>query len=82
LVRHDDDARINPTLLQMLRQDFKLAIPEFARDLPVDASGLDVAQIWRIARGHLKDVKGFELTEDVVLSNASSGESVGGARRM
>jgi Protein of unknown function (DUF4011) len=71
LVRHDDDARINPTLLQMLRQDFKLTIPEFTRDLPVDASGLDVAQIWRIARGHLKDVKGFELTEDVILSNFS-----------
>jgi very-short-patch-repair endonuclease len=71
LVRHDDDARINPTLLQMLRQDFKLTIPEFNRDLPVDASGLDVAQIWRIARQHLKDVTGFELTEDVVLSNFS-----------
>lgn len=71
LVRHDDDARINPTLLQMLRQDFKLVIPEFTRDLPVDASGLDVAQIWRIAREHLKDVRGFELTEDVVLSNFS-----------
>lgn len=71
LVRHDDDARINPTLLQMLRQDFKLVIPEFERDLPTDASGLDVPQIWRIARSHLKDVKGFELTEEVVLSNFS-----------
>jgi AAA domain (Cdc48 subfamily)/Protein of unknown function (DUF4011) len=71
LARHDDDARINPTLLQMLRQDFKLVIPEFTRDLPVDASGLDVVQIWRISREHLKDVRGFELTEDVVLSNFS-----------
>jgi hypothetical protein len=57
LVRHDDDARINPTLLQMLRQDFKLVMPDFERDLPADASGLDVAQIWRIARQHLKDMK-------------------------
>ena len=71
LIRHDDDTRINPTLLQMLRQDFKLAIPEFERDLPMDASGVDVAQIWRIARSHFKDVKGFELTEEVVLSNFS-----------
>jgi hypothetical protein len=69
LVRHDDDARINPTLLQMLRQDFKLTIPDFERDLPTDASGVDVAQIWRIARSHFKDVKGFELTEEVILSN-------------
>jgi hypothetical protein len=71
LVRHDDDPRINPTLLQMLRQDFKLAMPEFERELPADASSLDVAQIWRIARSYLKDVKGFELTEDIVLSNFS-----------
>jgi hypothetical protein len=71
LVRHDDDARINPTLLQMLRQDFKLIIPEFERELPVDASGLDVAQIWRVARSYLKDVRGFELTEEVILSNFS-----------
>ncbi|WP_127076741.1 DUF3320 domain-containing protein [Rhodomicrobium lacus] len=71
LVRHDDDARINPTLLQMLRQDFGLEMPEFERDLPQDASGLDVAQIWRIARLHIKDMKGFELTEEVTLSNFS-----------
>lgn len=71
LVRHDDDTRINPTLLQMLRQDFKLVMPEFERDLPADASGFDVAQIWRIARRHLKDMKGFELTEEVVLANFS-----------
>ncbi|MBT3070308.1 DUF3320 domain-containing protein [Rhodomicrobium sp. Az07] len=71
LVRHDDDARINPTLLQMLRQDFGLVMPEFERDLPMDASGLDVAHIWRIARQHIKDMKGFELTEEVTLSNFS-----------
>lgn len=71
LVRHDDDARINPTLLQMLRQDFKLVMPEFERELPADASGLDVAQIWLIARQHLKDMRGFELTEEVVLANFS-----------
>lgn len=71
LVRHDDDSCINPTLLQMLRQDFKLVIPEFERDLPVDQSGLDVDRIWRIARTHLKEVKGFELTEEIVLSNFS-----------
>ena len=72
LVRHDDDARINPTLLQMLRQDFDLTIPEFeGPELPMDNSGLDIAQIWRIARKHLVDAKGFEVTEDVVLSTFS-----------
>lgn len=72
LVRHDDDARINPTLLQMLRQDFQLTIPEFeTSELPMDASGLDVKKIWSIARKHLLDAKNFEVTEEVVLSTFS-----------
>jgi very-short-patch-repair endonuclease len=72
LVRHDDDARINPTLLQMLRQDFQVSIPEFeGPELPMDASGLDVRKIWSIARKHLLDAKGFEVVEDVVLSTFS-----------
>jgi hypothetical protein len=71
LVRHEDDPRVNPTLLEMLRQDFKLVLSELERELPVDASGLDVRKIWRIARAYLKDVKGFELTEEVVLANFS-----------
>ena len=71
LLRHEDDPRVNPTLLEMLRQDFKLVMPEFERELPVDASGLDIKKIWHIARAHLKDVRGFELTEEVVLANFS-----------
>jgi len=42
LVRHEDDPRVNPTLLQMLRQDFKLTMAELERELPVDDFGLDV----------------------------------------
>ncbi|MGH7102124.1 MAG: DUF3320 domain-containing protein [Acetobacteraceae bacterium] len=71
LVLHDDEPRINPTLLEMMRQDFNLAIPEFERELPTSTSGLDIDRIWRIARSNFKDVHGFELTEDVVLSNFS-----------
>ena len=68
LAAHDDDARINPTLLEMLRQDFRLSMPELERDLPASENGLDIAHIWRFAREYLKDVSGFELTEEVVLS--------------
>ena len=72
LVRHDDDARINPTLLQMLRQDFQVTIPEFeGAELPMDSFGLDVRKIWSIARKHLLDAKSFEVTEEVVLSTFS-----------
>ncbi|GJD95820.1 DUF4011 domain-containing protein [Methylobacterium iners] len=66
LVRHDEEARLNPTLIEMLRQDFSLVMPEFEGGLPGD--GLDVAAIWRIVRGHVRDLKGFEVTTEIVLS--------------
>ncbi len=34
LTLHDDEVRINPTLLEMLREDFKLRMPELEGDLP------------------------------------------------
>ncbi|MCC6917764.1 MAG: DUF3320 domain-containing protein [Alphaproteobacteria bacterium] len=68
---HEDDARFNPTLLQMLRQDFELRLPGLEGDLPLDKSGLDVARIWRSVREAVVDMKGWEVTTDVVLSTFS-----------
>jgi very-short-patch-repair endonuclease len=71
LTLHDDEPRFNPTLLEMLRQDFKLAIPVVEGELPKDDSGLDVAGIWRAVGEAVKDVRGWEVTEDVVLATFS-----------
>jgi len=72
LTAHDDDARINPTLLEMLRQDFRLAMPDLEKELAgAGENGLDVNRVWRLAREYLRDVNGFELTEEVVLSTFS-----------
>lgn len=71
LAMHEDEARFNPTLLELLRQDFHLRMPEFDGDLPTDQSGIDVARIWRIVRTHVQDLKGWEVTENVVLSTFS-----------
>ena len=71
LAIHEDEARFNPTLLELLRQDFKLRRPELEGDLPTDAAGLDVGLIWRIVRTHVRDLRGWEVTEDVVLSTFS-----------
>jgi hypothetical protein len=71
LTLHEDEARFNPTLLQMLKQDFDLALPEFEGELPEDGSGIDVAEIWRTIRGHVKNIKGWEVTEQVVLATLS-----------
>lgn len=68
---HEDETRFNPTLLQMLRQDFELSAPELEGDLLRDASGVDVAGIWRIVQKHVRNIKGWEVVEDVALATLS-----------
>jgi very-short-patch-repair endonuclease len=65
----DEEARINPTLLEMLRADFNLRMPDLESELPVDQSGIDVDRVFRIARSHVRDREGWEITDgDVALS--------------
>lgn len=71
LTLHDDEPRFNPTLLEMLRQDYKIAIPAVAGDLPQDDSGLDVARIWKDVARAVKDIKGWEVVDEVVLATFS-----------
>ncbi|WP_407176383.1 DUF3320 domain-containing protein [Bradyrhizobium sp. STM 3562] len=71
LALHEDETRFNPTLLQMLKQDFDLSLPELEGELPQDANGTDVAGIWRTIRRHVKGIKGWEVTEQVVLATLS-----------
>ncbi|MDZ4126194.1 MAG: AAA domain-containing protein, partial [Hydrogenophaga sp.] len=52
----------------MLRQDFQLELGIPAGDLPRDESGLDIAGIWKRVRSAIKDIRGWEVSEDVVLS--------------
>lgn len=71
LALHDDEPRFNPTLIEMLRQDFKLNLGVADGELPKDDAGLDVAAIWRAVSHAVKDIKGWEVTEDVVLATFS-----------
>ncbi|MEX8518691.1 MAG: DUF4011 domain-containing protein [Leptothrix sp. (in: b-proteobacteria)] len=71
LVLHDDEPRFNPTLLQMLRQDFQLQLPIGDAELPRDEHGLDIAGLWRAVAAAIKDIAGWEVVEDVVLSQFS-----------
>jgi very-short-patch-repair endonuclease len=71
LALHEDEARFNPTLLQMLKQDFDLKMPEVDGELPQDTSGIDVAGIWKTVRRHIKHIKGWEVTEQVTLATLS-----------
>ncbi|MFJ2318772.1 DUF3320 domain-containing protein [Pseudomonas sp. NPDC087817] len=68
IVLHDDEPRFNPTLIEMLRQDFELGLGSLEEELPRDESGLDIAAIWNRVGQAIKDIPGWELNEDVVLS--------------
>lgn len=67
----EDEVRINSTLLEMLKRDFELRIPELEGDLPRDESGLDIPRIMEILRQRVRDIKGFEVVEDFALSTFS-----------
>lgn len=68
LQAHEDEPLFNPTLVEMLRQDFQLDLGVPAGDLPRDESGLDIARIWNQIRAAIRDIRGWEVSEDVVLS--------------
>ena len=68
LVLHEDEPRFNPTLIEMLRQDFKLDLGIAEGELPRDAHGLDVRRIWNQVSQAVKGIKGWEVAEDVVLA--------------
>lgn len=63
--RHDDEAIVNPTLLELLRQNFQLSLKGLD-PLPVDGSGVDVAAIWQIFRLAVKEIPRWEVLTDQV----------------
>ena len=71
LCLHEDEPRFNPTLLQMLKQDFGLEIAELEGELPTDDSGLDVHRIWEIVRREIRDIPGWEVEETALISTFS-----------
>ncbi len=68
LTLHDDEPRFNPTLIEMLRQDFKLNLGVAEGELPKDDAGLDVDAIWKSVSKAIKDIPGWEVSEDVALA--------------
>ncbi|GBR00468.1 DUF3320 domain-containing protein [Acetobacter oeni] len=69
---HGDDSRVNITLLEMLRTEYALRIPELEGDsLPEDESGLDVGKIIEIFRLRLRKVPGWEVRDHVTLTTLS-----------
>ena len=68
---HEDDVRINSTLLEFLKRDFNLRVTELEGDLPCDQSGIDVKRIFGVMRQKVLNVAGFEVVEQLALSTFS-----------
>ena len=71
IAHHEDDVRINSTLLEFLKRDFRLRVPELEGELPRDESGIDVPLIFEIMRRKVREVSGFEVVEELALSTFS-----------
>lgn len=71
MLAHDDEPRFNTTLLEMLRKDFQVDVRGLDGLLPEDDSGIDVDGVWDTVRKAVKEVPGFEVVKDVVLSHFS-----------
>lgn len=71
LRHHEDDIRMNSTLLEFLKRDFEVSVPELEGDLPTDESGLDLPRIYATMRRAVRDIPHFEVVEDLALSTFS-----------
>lgn len=71
LTHHEDDIRINATLLQFLQRDLGLKVHKLEGELPTDDAGIDVPLIFAHMRQAVRDVPGFEVVEDAALSTFS-----------
>jgi very-short-patch-repair endonuclease len=67
----EEEPRFNLTLLELLRHDFALNIPELESELPTDGGGVDVAGIWNIMRRAVRDIPGFEVKDELVIGTFS-----------
>lgn len=66
LVRHDDEARVNATLLELLQQDFQLQVPGI-EPLPTRDESIDVGAVLRRLRKAVRDIAGWEVIDRTAL---------------
>lgn len=66
LVRHDEEAIINPTLLQLLKSQFEMRVAGL-EGIPLDDKGVDVAKILQAFRLAVREIPRWEVQEAVHL---------------
>lgn len=70
LTLRDDETVLNHSLLQKLKRDYDLDFPGLD-PLPEDESGVDVSLIFDRVRRFIRDKRGWEVKEEVWLSEFS-----------
>jgi very-short-patch-repair endonuclease len=68
---HEDEPRLNATLMQFLKVEFDLLLPDFRDGFPQDGNGIDVLQLLDQIRRAVRDTPGLEVADDVALSTFS-----------
>lgn len=66
----EEDTLMNITLLEMLRQDFRITIPGLD-PLPCDESGVDVKRIFNIIRQTIMPMNRWDVEEQAILGTFS-----------
>jgi very-short-patch-repair endonuclease len=66
LTRHDDEAIVNPTLLQLLKTNFELRITGL-ETIPLDEKGIDVARVLQAFRLAIAEIPKWEVLEQANL---------------
>jgi very-short-patch-repair endonuclease len=66
LSRHDDEAIVNPTLLQLLKNNFELRVAGLDV-IPTDDKGIDVAKVLQSFRLAVREITKWEVKEEVHL---------------
>ena len=62
-----EPVRLNPTLLELLRQEFRIALPFGDEDLPRDDAGVDVGAVLRAVGQAVRDRQGWEVNAESYL---------------
>ena len=75
MYRLDEDTTVNTTLLEFMRSQFGISVPDLD-PLPMDDSGVDVPQVMQIFRESVEGLRGWEVFEEATIGCFSFGKFV------
>jgi hypothetical protein len=70
LKSREEETMINITLVEFLRQEYELNLGALEQ-LPTDEKGVDVAKVMGLLRQAIKQLRGWDVMEQIVLGNFS-----------